>query len=76
MSTLAAERKRRPEIYPFMKESQPPLVEKPFESIPGPRILPVVGSLWQYFPGGKYISFYLFLNFLQESSLCASPKNH
>lgn len=56
MSTLAAERKRRPEIYPFMKESQPPLVEKPFESIPGPRILPVVGSLWQYFPGGRFYS--------------------
>jgi len=36
----------------FAESSQPP--PKPFESIPGPRVLPFIGSIYNYLPGGKY----------------------
>ena len=38
----------------MMKEDVPLEDALPFEQIPGPRPLPVIGTLYKYLPGGEY----------------------
>ena len=37
-----------------LKEDVPLEDALPFEQIPGPRPLPVIGTLYKYLPGGEY----------------------
>ena len=43
----------------MMKEDVPLEDALPFEQIPGPRPLPVIGTLYKYLPGGEYHQKYL-----------------
>ncbi|GAB1598701.1 probable cytochrome P450 12e1, mitochondrial [Argonauta hians] len=51
VSTLLTERKQQPNLCPLMKHNTK---LKQFEDIPGPRNLPLIGTLWQYLPGGRF----------------------
>ncbi|XP_029656650.2 probable cytochrome P450 12e1, mitochondrial [Octopus sinensis] len=50
VSTVLTERKQ-PNLCPLVKDNTKP---KQFEDVPGPRNLPVIGTLWQYLPGGRF----------------------
>lgn len=58
VSTVLTERKQ-PNLCPLVKDNTKP---KQFEDIPGPRNIPVIGTLWQYLPGGRCKS-YKYLKF-------------